>query len=90
MRTLLYVGNLASSVANADLEALFAAFGSVHCAQVIQNRKTARSKGFGYVEMATESDATAAVAALHNSDHAGRRLTVNLAKNSEVGAEASE
>jgi RNA recognition motif-containing protein len=83
VRRLLYVGNLVSGVGSTDLDALFAAFGSVHCAQVIQDRETGRSKGFGYVEMATEADAMAAVAALHNSDHAGRRLTVHLAKPSE-------
>src|SRR5947207_3049633 len=84
MHKLLYIGNLVTAVTNEDLEALFVAFGSVHCVQVIQNRETGRSKGFGYVEMATESEARAAVAALHNSDHGGRRLTVNLAKASEA------
>jgi len=84
MQRLLYVGNLASGDTNDDLEALFAAFGSVDWAQVIQNRETGRSKGFGYVEMATEFDARAAVAALHDSDHAGRRLNVNLARCSEA------
>jgi RNA recognition motif-containing protein len=76
----LYVGNLTYGVSNADLEALFAPFGSVQSAQVIQDRETGRSKGFGFVEMSTEAEAQAAIASLHDTEHDGRRLTVNEAK----------
>jgi RNA recognition motif-containing protein len=76
----LYVGNLTFGVSNADLEALFAPFGSVQSAQVIQDRETGRSKGFGFVEMGSDSEASAAIAALHEREHDGRRLTVNEAK----------
>ena len=76
----LYVGNLTYNVTNADLEALFAPFGSVQSCQIIQNRETGRSKGFGFVEMGSDSEAKAAINALHDREHDGRRLTVNEAK----------
>ncbi|MDE2506375.1 MAG: RNA-binding protein [Planctomycetota bacterium] len=76
----LYVGNLTYNVDNAGLEALFAPFGTVQSSQVIQDRETGRSKGFGFVEMGSESEANAAIAALHEREHDGRRLTVNEAK----------
>jgi RNA recognition motif-containing protein len=76
----LYVGNLTYAVSNADLEALFAPFGTVESSQVIQDRETGRSKGFGFVEMSNDNEAKAAIAALHESEHDGRRLTVNEAK----------
>ena len=76
----LYVGNLAYSVTSSVLEQLFAQFGSVTSAQVIQDRETGRSKGFGFVEMSNDNEATAAINALHESDHEGRPLTVNEAR----------
>lgn len=76
----LYVGNLTYSVAAHDLEQLFSQFGTVQSAQVIQDRETGRSKGFGFVEMDTESQAQAAIDGLHDQEHDGRRLTVNEAK----------
>jgi RNA recognition motif-containing protein len=76
----LYVGNLTYGVSNADLEALFAPYGSVQSAQIIQDRETGRSKGFGFVEMSSDSEAKAAIDALHDQEHDGRRLTVNEAK----------
>ena len=76
----LYVGNLTYNVTNADLEALFAPFGSVQSCQIIQDRETGRSKGFGFVEMGSDSEAKAAINALHDREHDGRRLTVNEAK----------
>ena len=76
----LYVGNLTYGVTNADLEQLFGQFGSVQSAQVIQDRDTNRSKGFGFVEMGSEAEAQAAIDALHDQEHDGRRLTVNEAK----------
>lgn len=76
----LYVGNLTYGVSNADLEQLFAQYGSVQSAQVIQDRETGRSKGFGFVEMETDEEARAAIESLHDQEHNGRRLTVNEAR----------
>lgn len=76
----LYVGNLSYDVNNASLEELFAPFGSVRSAQVIQDRDTGRSKGFGFVEMADDNAARAAISALNGQDNGGRALTVNEAK----------
>ena len=76
----MYVGNLAYQVSDADLEQLFAGFGIVQSAQVIQDRATGRSKGFGFVEMSSEAEAQAAIQGLHNHEVNGRHLTVNEAK----------
>jgi RNA recognition motif-containing protein len=76
----LYVGNLSYSVSDSQLEQLFSQFGTVQSAQVIQDRATGRSKGFGFVEMDTEAQAQAAIEGLHDQEHDGRRLTVNEAK----------
>src|SRR5262249_5306218 len=76
----LYVGNLGYGVSSSDLEQLFAAHGTVESAQVIMDRDTGRSKGFGFVEMKTEQEAQAAIAALNGQDSGGRALTVNEAK----------
>jgi cold-inducible RNA-binding protein len=82
----LYVGNLTYQVSDSDLEQLFSEFGSVQSAQVIMDRDTGRSKGFGFVEMSSENEATAAIGALHDQEHQGRRLTVNEAKPREARA----
>lgn len=76
----LYVGNLSYSVTAADLEQLFGAHGQVESAQVITDRETGRSKGFGFVEMSTPEEAQAAIGALNGQQHQGRALTVNEAK----------
>ena len=76
----LYVGNLSYDVDNAALEQLFTPHGTVQSAQVINDRDTGRSKGFGFVEMGENSEAEAAIAALNGLDNAGRALTVNEAK----------
>lgn len=76
----LYVGNLSYSVTSAALEELFTPFGSVRSAEVIQDRDTGRSKGFGFVEMADDNAAREAIAGLHEKEHDGRPLTVNEAK----------
>ena len=76
----LYVGNLTYQVNETDLEQLFSQFGTVQSAQVIQDRETGRSKGFGFVEMGSEAEAQAAIQGLHEQEHEGRRLTVNEAK----------
>lgn len=76
----LYVGNLSYGVDSSALEQLFAAHGQVVSAQVISDRDTGRSKGFGFVEMANDSEADAAITALHGQEHEGRTLTVNEAR----------
>ena len=76
----LYVGNLTFQISSADLEQLFSEFGTVESAQVIQDRDTGRSKGFGFVEMGSPAGAQAAIQGLHDQEINGRRLTVNEAK----------
>ena len=76
----LYAGNLAYSMTNESLEQLFAQFGTVVSAQVIQDRDTGRSKGFGFVEMNDANEARAAITALNDKEIEGRRLTVNEAR----------
>ncbi len=76
----MYVGNLSYNVTSSDLDQLFSQFGTVESSQVLQDRETGRSKGFGFVEMNTEAQALAAIAGLHDHEHMGRRLTVNEAK----------
>ena len=76
----LYVGNLSYEVSSSDLETLFGQFGTVQSAQVIQDRDTGRSKGFGFVEMGDDNSANEAIRGLHEKDHNGRPLTVNEAR----------
>ena len=76
----LYVGNLTYAVTDSTLEQMFAPHGTVESAQVIMDRDTGRSKGFGFVEMKTDQEAQAAIAALNGKDMNGRALTVNEAK----------
>src|SRR5947209_9882204 len=76
----LYVGNLTYGVTDSDLEQMFAPHGTVQSAQVIKDRDTGRSKGFGFVEMGTDQEAQAAIAALSGKEVEGRQLTVNEAK----------
>src|SRR5204862_7576421 len=76
----LYVGNLSYDTSSSYLEQLFAQHGTVASAQVINDRDTGRSKGFGFVEMASDEEAAAAIAALNGQQHDGRTLTVNEAK----------
>lgn len=76
----LYVGNLGYDVTSSDLEQLFSAHGTVQSAEVISDRSTNRSKGFGFVEMGSEQEAQAAIAALNGQTHGQRALTVNEAK----------
>ena len=80
MAAKLYVGNLSFDVVNADLEEMFSAHGSVQSAQVIMDRDTGRSKGFGFVEMSAASEANAAIQALNGKEYKGRALTVNEAR----------
>jgi RNA recognition motif-containing protein len=76
----LYVGNLTYGVTDSTLEQLFAAHGTVQSAQVIMDRDTGRSKGFGFVEMGSDAEAQAAIAALNGKEVDGRSLTVNEAR----------
>ncbi len=76
----LYVGNLGYGVTDADLMKMFEPHGTVESAQVIMDRDAGRSKGFGFVEMKTDKEAQAAIAALNGQDSGGRQLTVNEAK----------
>jgi len=80
MGTRLYVGNLSYQVDSSELQQLFAQHGTVNSAEVISDKLTGRSKGFGFVEMGSEDEAQAAIAALNGQDHGGRALTVNEAK----------
>ena len=80
----LYVGNLTYNVNESDLEALFSQFGTVQSAQIIVDRDTNRSKGFGFVEMSSDAEAQAAIQGLNAHDHDGRNLTVNEAKPREA------
>ncbi|HVS35922.1 MAG TPA: RNA-binding protein [Gemmataceae bacterium] len=76
----LYVGNLAYSIGDGDLQRLFGAHGSVVSAQVIMDRDTGRSKGFGFVEMGSDQEAQAAITAMNGAEVEGRPLTVNEAR----------
>lgn len=79
----LYVGNLSYDVDSTALESLFAAHGTVESAQIISDRDTGRSKGFGFVEMSSDAEAQTAIAAMNGTDQGGRALTVNEAKPKE-------
>ena len=76
----LYVGNLSYDTTDSTLEQMFGAYGTVQSAQVIMDRATGRSKGFGFVEMGSDQEAQAAIAALNGKQVEGRSLTVNEAK----------
>ena len=76
----LYVGNLSYDVSSSDLEQMLGAHGTVESAEVISDRMSGRSKGFGFVEMSSDDEAQAAITALNGQEHGGRALTVNEAK----------
>jgi len=76
----IYVGNLIYGVTDGTLEQMFAPHGAVQSAQVIMDRDTGRSKGFGFVEMSSDQEAQAAIAAMNGKEVDGRSLTVNEAK----------
>ena len=76
----LYVGNLGYGVTDGDLTKMFEPHGTVESAQIIMDRETGRSKGFGFVEMKTDQEAKNAIAALNSQDSGGRALTVNEAR----------
>lgn len=89
MGTKLYIGNLTYGVTDAALQEMFAAHGSVQSAQVIMDRDTGRSKGFGFVEMGNDQEAKAAIAAMNGKQMEGRALTVNEARPKEGGSRGS-
>jgi RNA recognition motif-containing protein len=80
MNTKLYVGGIPYSSTNDDLKNHFAAAGTVVSAQIIIDKMTNRSKGFGFVEMSSEAEAEKAISMYHDQDFQGRRLTVNIAR----------
>src|SRR5204862_7144012 len=80
MATKLYVGNLSFRTTSEDLREAFASVGTVESATVIEDRDTGRSRGFGFVEMATPEEAAAAIEQFNGKDRGGRNLTVNEAK----------
>jgi cold-inducible RNA-binding protein len=80
MEAKLYVGNLPYTIVDADLQSLFEQAGTVKSAQVIRDRESGRSKGFGFVEMSSSDEANAAINLFHGKDFNGRPLTVNLAR----------
>ncbi len=80
MGSKLYVGNLSYNTTGSDLEQMCAAHGTVQSAEVIQDRDTGRSKGFGFVQMGSDAEAQAAIGALNGQEVDGRALTVNEAK----------
>ena len=76
----LYVGNLSYDVSSSDLERMLSEHGTVMSAEVVSDRMTGRSRGFGFVEMSTEEEAQAAIEALNGKEEQGRALTVNEAR----------
>lgn len=80
MEAKLYVGNLPFTVDDGELQTLFSQAGTVKSAQVIRDRASGRSKGFGFVEMSTSDEAQGAINMFHGKDFNGRPLTVNLAR----------
>ena len=79
----LYCGNLSFNVTSSDLDQLFGQFGTVQSAEVISDRDTGRSKGFGFVEMSSDAEAQAAIDGVNGTEHDGRTLTVNEARPKE-------
>lgn len=80
MSTKLYVGNLSFRVTSEDLQEHFSSAGTVESANVVFDRETGRSRGFGFVEMATEADANNAIAQFNGQEYDGRNMVVNEAR----------
>lgn len=80
MATNIYVGNLPFNTNSSELEELFSPHGTVERAQVISDRETGRSRGFGFVEMASDGEAQTAIEALNGKEFGGRQLRVNVAR----------
>jgi cold-inducible RNA-binding protein len=82
----IYVGNMAYDVTEADLQAAFEALGAVASVRIIKDQYTGQTRGFGFVEMPSASEAQAAITGLHGKDFMGRALTVNEARPREGGS----
>jgi cold-inducible RNA-binding protein len=82
----IFVGNLSFDTSSADLEALFSEMGTCESATVVTDRETGRSRGFGFVEMSSESEAGKAISSLNGRDVGGRQINVSEAKPREGGA----
>ena len=80
MKNKLFVGNISWDASDADLEKLFADYGEVTSARIITDKFTGRSRGFGFVEMASDEQAAAAIDALNDVDFMGRPIAVNVAQ----------
>ena len=80
MQNKLYVGNLSFDTTQAEIEDAFAAFGTVQSVNLVMDRDTGRPRGFGFVEMGSDSEAQAAIEGMDQQNFGGRRLTVNVAK----------
>lgn len=80
MNNKLFVGSLPWAIDNAQLEQLFSQYGKVISAQVLKDRETGRSRGFGFVEMSSDEEAQKAIEALNGSDMEGRKIVVNVAR----------
>jgi len=89
MNKKIYIGGLSYSVTDDILQELFAAHGTVESANVVTDRYTGNSRGFGFVEMGTQEEANAAIEALNGTEHMGRTLTVNISKPREGGRSRS-
>ena len=76
----LYVGNMSYDIDSSSLEQLFGEYGTVENVQIVIDQRTGKNRGFGFVEMSSDEEAQAAMAALDGHDHGGRALKVNLAK----------
>ncbi len=85
MSTKLYVGNLSFRVSSDDLFEHFSQAGKVESANIVEDRETGRSRGFGFVEMSSEDEATSAIAQFNGSEYDGRNLVVNEARPRENG-----
>ncbi|MCU1288276.1 MAG: recognition motif protein [Acidobacteria bacterium] len=85
MSNKLYVGNLSFRVSSEDLQEYFATAGTVESANVVMDRETGRSRGFGFVEMASEEDANNAIAQFNGQEYDGRNMVVNEARPREDG-----
>ncbi|HBK35301.1 MAG: RNP-1 like protein RNA-binding protein [Candidatus Uhrbacteria bacterium GW2011_GWE2_40_58] len=83
MNNKLFVGNISWDATNEDLESLFAEFGEVTSARIVTDKFSGKSRGFGFVEMATEDQAQAAIKALDGKEFMGREIAVNIARPKE-------
>lgn len=84
MQNKLFVGNISWDASDADLEQLFAEFGEVSSARIVTDKFTGKSRGFGFVEFATDEQAAAAIEALDGKDFMGRPIAVNVARPKEA------